>query len=244
MDTDFHITYWNDGQDIVDFDDILVQDRVIVCFGSLNWDMVLQQLQLKADFILPPLLYRCHGSLRSSTYFQNVVPLFNPFLTSAGRVTGYVPDPSGSRASLIEVTIFAEKYTSSTQVVPSTISFYCVFPRTSRWTDVSLPVLDQFVFVTGLLQGISVINGHGGKCPCILIVELSFIPAPSFPDQAAPETPTCLKKFRQAIGFGSPITPPKTPRHVPSASTFKGISEAIQPSTSTVVGNRDPSSKS
>jgi hypothetical protein len=44
-----------------------------------------------------------------------------------------------------------------------------------------------------------------------LIVELSFIPAPSFADQAAPETPTCLNQFRQAIGFGSPITPSKAP---------------------------------
>lgn len=172
------------------------------------------------------------STLRSSSYFQNIVPLFNPFLISTGTVTGHIPDPSGTRDFSIEVTVFSENHTSLTQVgyyafvfsffrrllpnsfnkvLPSTFSFYYVFPRISRWADVSLPVLDQFVFVTGLLQGISVINGHGGKCPCILIVELSFIPAPSFPDQAPPETSACLNRFRQTIGFGSPITPSRTP---------------------------------
>src|SRR5580658_7160544 len=51
-----------------------------------------------------------------TSYFQNVIPLFNPFLTSAGRVTGYFPDPSGSRAFSIEVTVFPENHTSLTLV--------------------------------------------------------------------------------------------------------------------------------
>jgi hypothetical protein len=53
MDTDFHITYWNDSQNVVDVDDLLVQDRAIICFGFFNWDVIQQKLQLKADFIIP-----------------------------------------------------------------------------------------------------------------------------------------------------------------------------------------------
>jgi hypothetical protein len=52
LNTDFHITYWSDGQ-YIDIDDLLLQDRVIICFGSLYWDVVLQRLRLKAEFIIP-----------------------------------------------------------------------------------------------------------------------------------------------------------------------------------------------
>lgn len=125
----------------------------------------------------------------------------------------------------------------------TTFSFYCVFPRIARWAAVSLPVLDRFVFVTGLLQGISIINYHGGKCPCVLVVELSSIPAPSFPEPAALEAPACLNHFRQVNGFGPPITFPKAPRHLPSASPFEDISDAILPSISTAVADREPSNE-
>jgi hypothetical protein len=43
----------SDGQVGVDGDELLVQDRVIVCFGSVNWDAVLQRLELKAQFVIP-----------------------------------------------------------------------------------------------------------------------------------------------------------------------------------------------
>jgi len=53
--TDFHVTYWSDGQ-LIDGDELLVQDRVIICFGSLNWDASLQRLELKAQFVIPYVL--------------------------------------------------------------------------------------------------------------------------------------------------------------------------------------------
>jgi hypothetical protein len=64
------------------------------------------------------------------------------------------------------------------KAVVSTFCLYCVFPHLARWADIRLPVVNQKVFVTGVLQGIS---ASGSKCPCLLIVEFSSLLAQSFP---------------------------------------------------------------
>ena len=63
LDTDFNITFWNDGQ-LGDDDDLLTQDRVVICFGTLHWDDGLQALALKAQFVLPCVLIFRIRSLR------------------------------------------------------------------------------------------------------------------------------------------------------------------------------------
>src|SRR5467141_3079423 len=55
----------------------------------------------------------CHGCIKDSSYFQNLPSLFSPFLTSFGRVMELLPDLSGSRAFLMEVSVFVEKHTAS-----------------------------------------------------------------------------------------------------------------------------------
>jgi hypothetical protein len=111
----------------------------------------------------------------------------------------------------MEVSVFAKKDTATNQVsspstlfeyfrnncktVLSTFSFYCVFPRIPRWTNIRPPTVNRFLFVTGLLQGLSVINNK--KCPCILIVDFSSSPtSPSGPvtgpSSTLPETPNSL----------------------------------------------------
>jgi len=133
--------------------------------------------------------------LTAASYDINIPSLFNPFLTSVGRVTDQISDPSGSKAFLMEVSVFAKKDTATNQTVLSTFSFYCVFPRIPRWTNIRPPTVNRFLFVTGLLQGLSVINNK--KCPCILIVDFSSSPtSPSGPvtgpSSTLPETPNSL----------------------------------------------------
>ncbi|OXV10072.1 hypothetical protein Egran_02167 [Elaphomyces granulatus] len=77
-----------------------------ICFGFFNWDVFLQRLELKAHYAMPWLF-------EGLILFPNLPFLFSPFLTSFGRVMELLPDPSGSRAFLMEASVSAEKYTSS-----------------------------------------------------------------------------------------------------------------------------------
>jgi hypothetical protein len=52
LDNEFHVTYYNHGQ-TADSDDLLLEDRVIICFGFFNWNVFLQRLELYAHFIIP-----------------------------------------------------------------------------------------------------------------------------------------------------------------------------------------------
>ena len=45
LDNEIHITYCNQTQ-TVDSDDLLIQDRVIICFGFFDWNVFLQRLEL------------------------------------------------------------------------------------------------------------------------------------------------------------------------------------------------------
>ena len=176
----------------------------------------------------------CHGCIKDSSYFQNLPSLFSPFLTSFGRVMELLPDLSGQgfldgslrfrrkthglssgKILLVSLCLVYMFPPNCWKAVVSTFCLYCVFPRLARWADIRLPVVNQKVFVTGVLQGISASGWHGSKCPCLLIVEFSSLSAQSFPrlvhctPSTIPETSSCLQQFRHS--FESPATPSKAP---------------------------------